>query len=334
MEDKETYAMTYVDGIDTDSGSSEMMFGSIFHLCSETYIKAWHHKSVGPTKALTASRLAAEKYHDEYIKKHRSYEAQTAAYKTQLQAYNIFRAYAEHYGESFTSRKWIAREQTFCTPHTTSGTEVNLRGKRDGVLLGQIQDGPIGRILWETKTKSRIDHEHIGKQIKCDAQTLFYLNAMRLESMLDPSKKRPVGFYYDVVKRPSIRVKKKQTLEEYGQECYEKALESPKDYFALFEQKVDLYELEEYDQKFLTKQIRAFFEWWDSLPGASPEKRAQSPLHYLNLSALVTPYRISPFYDILAGYKTANNYDKKTTPFPELAYDPIPEEILEQLQLN
>lgn len=126
-----------------------------------------------------------------------------------LKASELFAAYANHWSdEPFDV---VSVEQEFCLPLINPSTGrksriFELRGKVDGV----VRDKSTGRLfILEHKTSSAISAEYIDR-IMLDQQIATYAAAMG--RVLN----EPVcGAIYDILEKPSIRMKKGETDAEF-----------------------------------------------------------------------------------------------------------------------
>lgn len=112
--------------------------------------------------------------------------------ETSAMARPLVEEYIDHWGEQDSKLSWIGLEQLF----DVDFHEFRLRGKVDGIF--SRPDGTIW--IFETKTKGQISPEDIGRALKFDFQSLFYVTAV--EIMLG----KPVtGVLYNVLRRTQLR---------------------------------------------------------------------------------------------------------------------------------
>lgn len=303
----ELFSIGYLDGKRPRGFITEIEYGNLHHLLDEY---ASRNKKREGTKALDAYVLArsAGLRQDQKSDLNRMAALVKALYPV----------YAARYRKK--KIKWIGREIVFDEPYTVPSSpgfpsaSINLTGKRDG--LYETEDGTLG--LWEVKTKGRIQPEHLQRQLQCDSQVLYYLHATLLESKR-LGRPLPTEATYDVLKRPGLVQGKKETLTEYVKRVVKHAEEHLGDYFLRLPiTGITESVLLDYEQRFLRPDIRRFLAWWRTVEDdPSAAGRSQSPFHTVVLSALVTPYDLSPYYPALVEGRddTLRTVDH---PFPEL----------------
>lgn len=187
---RERFRLSYVEGWCKESSFNHYLsFGSGWHECEEALAKGedWRVK------------LAA--YYSKQLKQHPldAYEVDHWYQITKVQFPEYVAYWSKH--KDTTQRVNVEAEKVFDVPYRLpSGREVRLRGRRDGVdFLGSRKYG--GPYLFETKTKSQIDEQKIGRQLTGDLQTNFYLASLQQEM---PSGYKPSdlkGVRYNVIRR-------------------------------------------------------------------------------------------------------------------------------------
>lgn len=292
----EQFALSYIEGLQHVRINEPMEFGSLFHLCLE------HRGKLSPIEAMMPYRETAVQTH----KNNQDYINALDHLIHQVNA--IFPAYEKTYPLR-KEPKVAHSERSFSIPINVLGVDFCMRGKIDSEI--HTKGKKLG--LKEVKTKSTIDKEKIRYLLKCDLQTLIYLWAMRKEHGHCPTK-----LLYDVVKRPTLLVTKRETLKQHYERVAEHALTRANDYF--FRWTVDPItdaDLDKFEETLLMPLLRCFVSWWLEVRHR-PFNRFESPLHHLNLKSLSDPWRKSDFYDYLVLGQT-NLYTKKSSPHPELS---------------
>ncbi len=142
---------------------------------------------------------------------------------------SLLSGYAWRWSEVDKTVEIIATETEFNLPLINPETgrtskTFSLAGKRDKII--RYPDGRLG--IRESKTTSQkldADSDYWGR-LQMDAQTsLYWLAAV--------AEKYPVEFVeFDVIRKPSIRLKQKETPEEYGQRLLDDIGERPDFYYA------------------------------------------------------------------------------------------------------
>jgi hypothetical protein len=205
--------------------------------------------------------------------------------------------YWEDYDKSFN---YIYQEYSFKVDHTTpSGMVVPLRGRWDAVY-----EQADGIWLMENKTKSRVDEEAILASLPFDLQTMLYVHALQKHTERDVS-----GILYNVIRRPLLRQKKKETSSEYLLRIQDDILTRPEHYFMRW--KVDLVAQDVVD--WVARSFDPILEqvacWWESIK-ADPFEPWGSPLHYSNPKALFTMYGRSRYFNLITRGSTEGLYQR------------------------
>lgn len=324
--------MAYLDGLRPRAVDMKMEYGTLHHLMDESYANA--RAGLGgysKSSAKTALKLAADAVR-RYLGLRITGIAAQAKHDLVLageQVIQLYPLYLDHYKHQ--EIEWVARESVFrvrqdipavpSSRYLSGGTHVFLTGKRDGLYKAK-DGGVIGLGLWEIKTKTKIDRTALREQLRCDSQSLFYLWATLLECREKKSKLRPVQETYDVLKRPALKRHQNESVEAYIGRCKKAVEVKPNEFFARETISVKEAELEEYNARFLTPEIKCFLEWWGSIENdPSPEGRTQSSLHYLGLGALINAWGKSRYYEALVGNHSSRILRSIAVPFPELLDD-------------
>lgn len=142
----------------------------------------------------------------------------------------LLSAYFEKWNRDFERFRWESLEQTFQAdfPVGRRGA-IPIRGKLDGAL--RTKDGRLW--LFETKTKSVIDDPTLIEKLHFDLQVGVYLWAM--EQIFN---ERPAGALYNLVKRPTLRQKKSETLPQFARRVAEDIQADPGAYFRRYEVRI------------------------------------------------------------------------------------------------
>jgi len=146
-------------------------------------------------------------------------------------AWALLQPYFQFYCVDDRKIEWVELEGEFCVEQDVFPyANFCFRGKFDGVFRSR------GSKLWllETKTRSIVDGEGLSESVGFNHQVMFYLNALKMMS-----GEMPGGVLYDVIKKPALRVKKSETLQEFGCRVRRDATENPDKYFFRFEVPVD-----------------------------------------------------------------------------------------------
>jgi ATP-dependent helicase/DNAse subunit B len=166
---------------------------------------------------------ALENLYEEYIKGHEKLTQDIVDdyNKRMIIIQGMASGYKEVYGDEY-AMEWdlVEAEREFCIP---LGDDIFIMGKKDK-RIRKSSDGKI--YIVEHKTAGQINSSYINK-LPRDQQTLTYTWADSKENPDEPS----VGVIYDVVKKPTIRQKVKETREEYLHRLEKLYTEQPEKHF-------------------------------------------------------------------------------------------------------
>lgn len=207
-------------------------------------------------------------------------------------------------------KEWVAREKVFNVKREVlKGPQnfiVPLTGRWDGVFRNNA--GKL--MLFETKTKSRIDEEGLRDSLHLDIQTMLYCYAIR-----QVYGEEPAGVLYNVVRRSQLKQKQTESVRDYCQRVQADIAERPAWYFMRWETKLAKGDLDRWLQRCLDPALRRIIEWWDSVKGLKDP--FLSPLHHLNPAALFNQYGRCSLFNYLTKGDTFGLVKRKVA-FPEL----------------
>lgn len=306
LECPEQFASAYIDGFTSSQLSTPLAYGSLWHLAEET-AAMFGEQRADVHKIMFAVRKALATYIDKVVKNHPGTRSEHTHLAELVCA--VFPHYLTTYRTEDLSRKWLAREKTFCCPLEVDGRTIYLRGRRDGDY--QARTGALG--LHETKTKSRIDIPLIMAQLGCDLQTLLYLWSMRKDYGITPT-----SLCYNVTRRPEERLGKGETLPAFYQRVSKKVAADKDHYFKRFSVTISGRDLDHFENILLRPLCRSFVLWWEQVKQRPffPD-RMDCDRHYINSQALTGIYSKSDLYEMIASRNEAG-YHVKSYPFPEL----------------
>ena len=210
-------------------------------------------------------------------------------------------AYVKYWYKDYTDLKWEKVEGVFKVPFSVKdrqGTEYEtfLRGKIDGSF--QLKNG--GTWLFETKTKSRIDEEILADILPFEMQANIYLSVLR---RID--KKNPSGLLYNIIRRPSLRQRKSESIKSFADRITQDVKERPDWYFVRMEMSVDPTEIDRFEMG-LEDLVSDFLLWWSGKSG-----------HYKNTNHCQNKFGVCPFI-ALCLRNEKSNYFKRESVFREL----------------
>ena len=171
--------------------------------------------------------------------------------------------------------------------------------------------------VFETKTKGQINQTAIRDQLKADLQTLIYVTTAMIEFGEMPKK-----VMYNVVRRPQLKRKQNEGLNDFLKRIKADVIKRPKFYFMRWNVDLLKSDIINFRKETLDKLLGIFCQWADGLKkiGAldgKPDKRFDTPYHFRNCTALVGRYGRVDMFDLLTK-KNTSGYLKRKSCFPEL----------------
>lgn len=298
---REQFSLGYIEGWTAKQFSVPLEFGTLIHFMLERL----------PGEPHAIAREVCQSYEKARKKTLNSSDMQTMEI-TLCNAEAIFPVYCEYWEEMDSKIDWIQRESIFKIKHPFmvpgEGTRsIDLTGMRDAVYRNSVKK--LG--LFETKTKSSIDDLAIQDGLRADLQTLLYLY-----SLWRDFKEYPQEILYNVIRRPQLRLKVKESVQEYKTRVSEDIKERPNFYFRRFEVTVIEGDLETFIDTTLDPVLRQLLLWWESIKD-DPFDRWRSPYHYRDLTKLMNRYGKVPLYNLMI-WGLQNEYYRRSSPFPEL----------------
>lgn len=300
---REQFALGYVEGWAAKSFSVPLEFGTVIHFMIEQMHSGKTPEQIARevTSSYSSSRKKTLNPSD-----HNTLEV------TLANAEAIFPIYVEYWNNYDAKLTWLQHEHVFRMPHTFLSLggkpiEIELTGMRDG----DIRDRVGGLTLFETKTRSSIDDVMIQDGLRADLQTCLYLYSLQKEY-----KEQPTGILYNIIRRPQLRQKSNERLDDFKARTIIDIRERPDWYFRRYEVTVLPGDIEAFVETTLDPVLRQFHVWWESIKD-NPFDRWGSPYHFRSLPALMTKYGKAWHYNLtVRGLK--NEYYRKSSPFPEL----------------
>ena len=290
----ERFRVYTVMGLRQSERREAMEFGTIFH-------KALEYAAKGMTTTQVVSKLT------------RWAQANNADMMLCRQAAVLVPHYNKFYSED--KFKYVSQEQVFKNPYKLSNGKVTLlRGRMDEVFLRD-------RKLWlqENKTKSRIDEDKIITTLPNDLQTMFYVYNMRIIYDRDIG-----GVLYNVIRKPEMKQKIKESDVAFLQRINEDVLERPDHYFKRYEVELCNKDIEDFHDRVIGPTLERIAIWWESIrnnpfdPWYLPDGRA-NPHHWLRPFGIFDPMSLGrgDYFDYVTSGSTLG-LEKIASPFPEL----------------
>lgn len=269
--DRERFRLHAIEGLQVNEAlDMPIQFGNLWHACEEGFAsqQKW---DLGLASAKTkldkqALKLAKKFPNDATTIKHWVNVIDTT-----------FRAYQHHWSEhpDVLDRKPLGQEQTFCVRiELPDGRFVYLRGKWDAVDLIKIGKAKHAVYIQENKSKIRIDHVLLRRQLKFDCQTMIYLVAARECQRQTASGSLPEGVSvwkhgtekvhgvrYNVVKR-SQHKQTRETEEGFSNRLAAIIAEDPADWFARYNVEISDADVTRFMTEFLEPTLMNLCDWY------------------------------------------------------------------------
>ena len=197
-----------------------------------------------------------KKFADDFQKEYQESDVETRV-EYQL-AYGVGAAlvpmYFKHWNKDFdTDQKvWLEIERKAKFIHPATG--IAIRGKRDGAF----RTADHRYYLFESKSKDKFNENQFINHASRNIQNLTYLLGMQDEYHHTPS-----GILSNIVRRPSIRMRAKETLQGFVLRIRDDVKDRPDFYFIRKTLPVLPQRLEAQDRK-LTIILNRFVKWWYS----------------------------------------------------------------------
>jgi len=195
----------------------------------------------------------------------------------------IIPPYFRFWESDISGVKWLGVEDTFKFPlKLANGRVVFVRGRRDGQYLTGKKGEDL--YLFETKTKSRIVEGDIVDVIPLDLQVRLYCYSLLVEY-----GKFPKGCTYNIIRKPGLKLKKGESIQEFSRRCAQDIEERPDHYFMRFNVTFTQKEIREVEEH-LRAMVTDFVNWWE---GKSP--------HYHNSASCETKYGACDYLRLCSG---------------------------------
>lgn len=170
-------------------------------------------------------------------------------------------AYFRYWRDDFLTKQiqWLSLEEEFRLPLAVpvwwqdEPFKTFVRGKMDGNFLMLPK-----KELWlfETKTKAYVDEALISDILTVDLQVNLYAWAMhRLHG------RRPRGVRYNLIRRPLLRQKKSEDLEQFARRCAQDVVNRPEWYFSRLDMTLDTQDMVRFEGE-LMALVADFLSWW------------------------------------------------------------------------
>jgi len=198
---------------------------------------------------------------------------------------------------------WKRIEKEFKVPMTVERPD----GKKMTTFIRGKIDGSFGTgrgTLFETKTKSRLGEHgesNLADILPHELQVNIYLLYLWWAD-----KKLPKGLLFNIIRRPAMRQKKKESLVKFATRVANDVKRRPEYYFVRLNMRIERKDLEKQELE-LHDMVSDFMLWWAGLAG-----------HYKNSNACENKYGTCGFLPICSRGDYTGFY-KRDKVFRELA---------------
>jgi hypothetical protein len=303
---RERFRVAYVEGWSESGFNAPLEFGSAFHECLESP----EQPPEKITRKFQEARLRSGAIFPNQLP---DFEQLMALVEATVHGY-----WAEYGKEDRLKKNYIYREHNFDVQYEVPAISrpFRLRGRWDAVY--RDVDGKLW--LLETKTKSDIDSDGIGRTLAQDMQTMLYVST--LEALMGEKVR---GVVYNVIRRPQYRLGKKENIQEFAVRVREKILESVKKpeaegrFFFRWEHTFNKNDVAEWQERTLNPLLAQLRMWWDEFEG-NPFDPWKNVHHYqrpFGVYDSLASGRRGDFFEYMTGGSTSGLV-KRTTAFPEL----------------
>jgi len=255
-------ARFFLDGWRTVDTRMALIFGSLIHGINEAvYKKVRKGKTKHPpsTKKIKSITNKASKI---WIKDNprASKRAREMLAESVMIANILMPLYFERWEkDDFKEAVWQEVEGKFNLPvKLKDGRRTRFRGMIDGSFLSK---GLNKLWLFETKTGTRINPLNLTDRLAFDLQVGFYLNALyKLKEAI------PEGFLYNNIRRPELRIRKKESLKQFADRMENDIQKRPDWYFVRLPISISKKEFKAI-RKQLFVIVREFYDWYEGKLG-------------------------------------------------------------------
>ena len=250
--------MLNIAGLSSQHTQKNTHFGTIVHELLDLVYQNIHNIEQSEIPGFIAEKL------DEFLAGNKEEIAITTEQNEmeRAMALAVVEKYFEFFGNDPELFKSMEPEYEFA--HEYNG--VTLRGKVDGVV--ELHNGDFWQM--EHKTKGRIDEDGLLKTLQYDFQNMMY------SFVLNREHPKPIkGIIYNVIRKPGLRIGKKETPPEFLERVKADIAKRPEWYFYRYE---IVYSRKE-KARFVEQLDGILFEMKEFISGNLPD--IQNPAHCL-----------------------------------------------------
>lgn len=207
IECKRKFYYALIRGWSQEYYSDSMWFGIVFHDCLELWYEGVEENPDEILQHVIAKYEEKEGVDQWPLQNRQDWNFLTA------QLYAVFPAYCEYYEDTDANIVWESLEEVFKVPlriRLGDGKVITvpINGKTDG----KCRTKPRNRVIFETKTKGRMNVGGIKNTLEKDFQVNLYAWAA---NETREGKDRYNTVLYNLIKRPALRQTQKETLPQH-----------------------------------------------------------------------------------------------------------------------
>jgi hypothetical protein len=244
VNDRERFRIRAVEGLAPGGSSEALEFGNVFHNLLEWY-------SSGVNSASVLQRRLSR-----YL---RETGADSNSTKLANQAFEVFILYREYWDDKHMN--FIEQEEKFrVSVPLSTGRSVPIVGRRDAIYR-DTSPGQSGCLyLMENKTKAQIDHVWLESALPFNLQTMMYCYSIQRDY-----NEIPAGVLYNVIRRPGLRQKVKETDRDFQKRIREDISSRPEHYFVRHRVDFAPNDLNNFVDRVLQPLLEQVAVWWESI---------------------------------------------------------------------
>jgi len=302
INDRERFRIRAVEGLAPVGLSEPIEFGNLFHQLLEWYSAGMKQKSA------LDRRLAR------YLRENKATKEVVGISRI---VFEVFMLYADYWDDS--DKRFIEQEAVFEVMFEVSnGRSIPIRGRRDSVYRATDN----GLYLMENKTKGQIDHVFLESALPFNLQTMMYCHSIQMDY-----NEEPRGVLYNVIRRPGLRQKVKETDSEFCKRVREDITDRPDHYFVRHQVEFAKNDVSNFVKYTLRPLMEGLVVWWESIKHDpfnpwTLSNGSVNPHHYLRPFGIYDPMSNGKgeYFDYVTRGSRVGLVEVDTL-FPELAED-------------
>lgn len=297
-------ARLHLQGWSTQSASLAITFGNVVHYMNQRVYDDVRRKALAEVPGPKYFRKLSADVETIWKEENPRPDAKAVEHfeLTMLLVEAMMPLYFKHwYRDDFHRIEWESLEMEFRVPfvvRTPQGKTFKtfLRGKMDGLY----REGTKRKLrLFETKTKARVEEENIADILPFERQVNLYMVGIRKRG------DTPSGVLYNIIRRPMLRQRKSETLQQFAERIIEDVKYNLNWYFVRMQMDVSVQDLNRGEEE-LNELVSDFVLWWNGALG-----------HYKNTNHCENKYGTCPFLRVCSSGEYHGLF-KRTKVFSEL----------------